>query len=109
MSIAGNVCIDEIDTEYERLKQYLNGLFCQYTELIVGVQPAAFYALFANLAEMLVGTEVQIHWAILQIHAGHHQHPRISEGFNDAPSHLRLRQHKRYRPTSRQYSGGPEF
>ena len=90
--IARNMCIDEVDTEYECRKQYLNGLLCQDTELIVGVQPAAFLTLPAGLADLLVGTEILVHWAIPQIDAGRHQHPRIGEGFNDPPSHARLRQ-----------------
>lgn len=102
VSIADNVCIDVVDTDYERRKQCLNRLLGEDTELIIGVQPATFFTLVAGLADRLVGAEKLVHWAIPQIHAGHHQHPWIGEGFNDSPSHVCLRQ----RPTSRQDSGG---
>lgn len=101
VSVAGNVGIDVVDTEYERRKQCLNRLLGEDTELIIGVQPAAFFTLIACLAGMLVGAEKLVHWAIPQVHAGHHQHPWIGEGFNDLPSHACLRQ----RPTSRQCIG----
>ncbi len=86
------MCVDVVDTEYKRLEQCLNRLLRQDAEFIVGIEPVAFLALAAGLTDMLVGTEIPVHRAIPQIHARHHQHSRIGEGFDNPPSHVRLRQ-----------------
>jgi len=91
VSVACNVRIDVIDTEYESFKQRFDRLPCQYAELIIRIQPRAFCTLAALLADMLVGSEIPVHWTILQVHAGHHQQPRVGQGFNNPLSHAFLR------------------
>lgn len=72
VTLPGNMGIDIVDAEHERLKQHFDGLLCQDAELIVAIQPAAFLVLAAGLANLLVCIEIAVHGAFLQIHAGHH-------------------------------------
>ena len=72
VAFPGYMGIDVVYAEHESLEKHFHGLLCQNAELIVAVQPAAFFVLATGLAGLLSRIEKTVHWAVLQIHAGHH-------------------------------------